>query len=132
MEVRTAECRPTAMRTAFNVAARTMAFTDARTAIRAWFEFLDQCFLLNTIASLFTRPSPVPADDPVILHRTVWTPRGVGTIASRDAALSGAPLHTTPSQPARWRSPMGDGIVVGNLIKSFESSHVPKIMQQRE
>jgi hypothetical protein len=37
VEVRAAECRPTAMRTALNVAAVAMAFANGRTAIWAWF-----------------------------------------------------------------------------------------------
>jgi hypothetical protein len=36
VKVRTAERRPAAKWTAFNVAARAMAFADGRTAIRAW------------------------------------------------------------------------------------------------
>ena len=45
MEVRTTQRLPPAMRTAFNVAAVTMAFTDGRAAIGAWLELLAQWLL---------------------------------------------------------------------------------------
>jgi hypothetical protein len=44
MEVRTAECRPAAMRAAFNVAAVAVTLAYRRTAIRARFEVLAHCF----------------------------------------------------------------------------------------
>jgi hypothetical protein len=45
VEVRTTQRLPPAMRTAFNVAAVTMAFTDGRAAIGAWLELLAQWLL---------------------------------------------------------------------------------------
>ena len=46
VEVRTAERRPAAVRTAFDVAAAVMAFADSRAAIGTGSEFHDRCFLL--------------------------------------------------------------------------------------
>jgi hypothetical protein len=45
VEVQAAERLPTAMVTAFDVAARAMAFADGRTAVRAWSELPAHAFL---------------------------------------------------------------------------------------
>jgi hypothetical protein len=56
VEVQAAQRLPATMRTAFNVAARTMAFADGRTAIRAWFESFAQASVPSSTsaAKLYT------------------------------------------------------------------------------
>jgi hypothetical protein len=44
VEVRTAECRPSAVRTAFDIAATIMPLADSRAAIGTWSGFHDRCF----------------------------------------------------------------------------------------
>ncbi len=63
VEVRTAERRPSAMRTAFNVAAVAMAFADRRTAIRAGFQLFAHASVPCSAARnlryrLSSRPEP--------------------------------------------------------------------------
>ena len=52
VEVRTAQRRPGAMRTAFNIAALAMAFADGRAAIGTWSKFLAHEYLATHNAIL--------------------------------------------------------------------------------
>ncbi len=51
VDVRTAQCRPTTVRTAFNVAAVAMTLANGCSAVRAWFELLAHVGVLR-----FTSP----------------------------------------------------------------------------